>query len=95
MDAIGLKRLTRPSAVVSAGGASLGGGGSAGASLRPAEAQRAGEANGGSGVAAERRQGSREPISSQLPAGISSWSLLMHCNCRSAGILLGFFLLLF
>lgn len=83
MDAISLNSLTRPSAVVSAGGASLGGGGSAGASLRPAEAQRAGEATGGSGVAAERRQGGRERISSWRPAFRPG---LAHCNCRSLRI---------
>lgn len=75
MDVISFTRSILPSAVVSAGGASLGCGGSAGgaslgrggstggASLQPAEDHGAGEASGGSGVAAERRQGRTEQIS--------------------------------
>lgn len=75
MDAISFTPSICPSAVVSTGGATLGCGGPAGgatldrggpargAILQPAEAQCAGEATGGSGVAAERRQGRTEQIS--------------------------------
>lgn len=66
MDGISFTRSIPPSAVVSAGGASLGRGGSArGMRLRLAEARHAGEATGGTGVAAERRQGRTEQISNR------------------------------